>query len=81
MGLRGYDQWNKKGIYIDYLNDYIYPFYSVFVPTQKEYLNLLINKISNDQNVNKLYGYYDQNTKDEDFSILDIGMTEERVIC
>lgn len=64
MGIRGFDQWAKKGIYIPELNQSITPFYSVFVPSQREYINLFAQELK--RNLSSL--------KKEDLTVLDIGM-------
>ena len=41
LAMIGAFEWNRKGVYINALNDYIYPHYGVFPPTRQDYLALL----------------------------------------
>lgn len=41
LAMTGSYEWNRKGIYIDALQDYIYPHFGVFPPTRKDYIPLI----------------------------------------
>ena len=41
LAMTGSFEWNRKGVYINALNDYIYPHYGAFPPTRQDYITLL----------------------------------------
>jgi len=43
LGMVGSYEWYRKGLYVFALQDYIYPYYSVFPPTRQDYIELLDN--------------------------------------
>lgn len=43
IGMVGGYEWNRNGVYIKAMKDYIYPHYGVFPPTRQEYIKLLDN--------------------------------------
>jgi len=43
LGMVGGYEWHRKGVYIDALQDYIYPHFGVFPPTRQDYIKLLNN--------------------------------------
>lgn len=48
LGMVGSYEWYRKGMYVFALQDYIYPYYSVFPPTRQDYIELLDNINSTD---------------------------------
>jgi SAM-dependent methyltransferase len=45
QGLRSADQWRKQGVFVKALGEKIYPFWSVFVPTRQDYIDLFAEVI------------------------------------
>lgn len=50
IGMVGGYEWNRNGVYIKAMKDYIYPHYGVFPPTRQEYIKLLDNIDSTKEN-------------------------------
>lgn len=40
VGMKSADQWKQKGIFIQELNNNIFPFYNVFPPTRTDYFQV-----------------------------------------
>jgi methylase of polypeptide subunit release factors len=70
LGLRSFDQWRKKGVYIAQLETSLVPYYNVFVPTQFEYLQLFTTQL--ERYAANFVNSMGKEVKSE-WSILDVG--------
>lgn len=64
----GVDQWRQKGVFVEALQDYVYPDFGVFPPTRQEHIHLLQQQCINDKAT-----VHNNNNNNHPTSFMDVG--------